>query len=188
MLFKSKLQETIKKRMSEKSITSKKIVKQLEYVNISIATDRVDRIISSNMLTFGLGEYDYRFVTPEVVEAICKILYIEKSIIKKGIKEIKNELKRIENRFKAYITIFSEKEPQGQNWISKMGINMAKTIKLENDLVDKPFNEQKKIVLDICKSHFAEKKGSLGPGFGNITIYRYFYSDNVFFDIKREVF
>ncbi len=188
MFFKSKLQETIKKRISEKKITSKEIVKQLEYVNITIATDRVDRIINSPLLTFGKGEYDYRFVTFEVVEAICRILDIEKSIITKGIKEIKDELKRIENRFKAYITIFSEKEPLGQNWISKMGISRAKTIKLENDLVDKPFREQIKIVSDICKNHFEENNGSLGSGFGDITIYRYFYSDSDFYDIKREAF
>jgi len=185
-MFKSKLQETINKRITEKKITSKEIVKQLEFVNISIATDRVDRIINSPLLTFGNGEYDYRFVTFEVVEAICRILDIENSVCEIGIQEIKIELTRLKNRYKPNIKIFSEKEPQAQNWIGKMGISMAQTIKLDDDLVDKYFDDQKKLVLDICKSHFEEKNGSLGSSFGEIKYYRYFYSDIEFFDVKRE--
>jgi len=181
-MFKSKLQE----RITEKKITSKEIVKQLKYVNITIATDRVDRIINSPMLTFGNGEYDYRFVTFEVVEAICRVLDIKESVYKTGIKEIKNELTRIENRYKANIKIFSEKEPQSLNWIGKMMISRSQSIKLEDDLVDKSLNKQKEIALDICKSHFEEKNGSLGTQFGDIKFYRYFYSDLDFIDFNIE--
>jgi len=184
-MFKSSLQELVKKQISEKQISINDIVTKLEYVNISIASERVERIVNSPMLTFGKGEYDYRFVTYEAVEAICTVLGISKSNYKSGFKEIKDELTRIKNRYKAYIQIFSEKEPEVRGFFSYMGITSAKRISLEVDFVDKPLDEQKRLVKIICKKHYKEKKRSLGRAFGNIVFYRYFYSDSDFIDIEK---
>jgi len=133
----------------------------------------------------GKGGYDYRYITDEIIEAMCKILEIDYSIQKSGVAEIKAELKRIELRYHAKIKITCENKPKPSNWFSAMGMHNALRIKLPNDFVDKPFTEQKEEALNVAKTHYYENRGKL---FGKILSYKYFYADEEYIEFKPDDF
>ncbi|MDA3838690.1 MAG: hypothetical protein PF574_06880 [Candidatus Delongbacteria bacterium] len=183
-MFNSSLKQIIVEKIKEENITSTELSKKLEYVKIVVGANRIDEILNSNLLRIGSGGYDYRYITSEILEALCEILNIEKAVYIDGIKEIRNELKRIETRYHANIKIFSEYKPKPSSYASAIGISKAINIKLPRDFVDKPFDLQKVEVLQKCRQHYSENKGSLGKIFGLIKFYRYFYSKDKYIDLE----
>ena len=177
--FKSSLRELIIQKMSEKNLSSLELSKELSYVKIFVGAGRIKRIIDSDLLDFGKGEYDYRYITDEIIEAMCKVLEIDDSLRESEVEKIKIELKRIAERYHAKIKILCEENPKPTNWFSAMGMHNALTIKLSSDFVDKSFSEQKEEALLMCKRHYYEHRGKL---FGKILSYKYFYADEKFLE------
>ena len=183
--FNSSLRSLIIQKMTEKKLSSMNLSIELDYVKIYCGMNRIDKIINSKFLSLNEGGYDYRYITDEIIEALCKSLGIDDNICKDGILEIRNEIKRVKDiydRFYGLIKIFPEKKYKVVGMSSAYRVSRTLFIKLPTDLAFSSLEDQKKEALNICRKHYIDNKGNLDKCFGKIIYYRYFYSKDDYLD------